>query len=70
MNGFEWETGGGVAMVGHPGGDTKVTRAHKMKTLLLRPPFRCPPRFVRIGEVVKQLEYGTTSKSHIQSQCP
>ena len=64
MNGFEWETGGGVAMVGHPGGVTKVTRAHKMKTVLLRPPLRCPPRFVQIGEVVKQLKYGKRSKTN------
>ena len=64
MNGFEWETGGGVAMVGHPGGVTKVKRAHKMKTLLLRPPFRCPPRFVQIGEVVKHLKYGKRSKTN------
>ena len=51
-------------MVGHPGGATKVTRAHKMKTVLVRPSFSCPPRFVQIGEVVKHLKYGKRSKTN------
>ena len=35
MNGFQWGTGGGFAMFGHPGGATKVTRILKIQEMSL-----------------------------------